>query len=433
MITFVFCLFLTIMQLLYVNFVVKPKSFYLCILHFFLIYPIIFNQLLPLTLQFINFSFQELLNTELIQAYILNFLYYFLVLAAWRKLTPSYKYASHITSFPEKIVLFAALCSIIYNSIKVLSYLNLLNLDLQTLLFPFNTFFYNFFKIVPFFLLFVYYHFDQKNTFLKLVILASIAIYFLSIIPTGHRSSLILPVIFLIFYISKSTFFKKAIISVICIFSFAQISDIYKSFRIILNPNEAINSQEFVSSTFIEEVNYRFSVSNEISAGIVEIINEDEPVGFEPLSSSILSVIPASNLDYKKPWPGSIDGTEFGILPRIAHQRLYQSGQNMSEYMYPLHPIWELGYAYYFFNILFVTLLLILFERASLFLGDRALLIPVATMLPFSYSYTFPPLVLLFQQLAYVFIPGIALYFLIKIFSFIFKPILSRKYIWKTI
>ena len=105
----------------------------------------------------------------------------------------------------------------------------------------------------------------------------------------------------------------------------------------------------------------------------------------------------------------------------------------MSEYIYPLHPIWEMGYVYYFLNIFLATFIILIFEKFSFYIGDKKLLVPVATMLPFSYSYTFPPIVLLFQQLIYVFIPGIAFVILIKILNKIFKPIFSRKYVWKTI
>jgi hypothetical protein len=195
-----------------------------------------------------------------------------------------------------------------------------------------------------------------------------------------------------------------------CIFCFAQVADYYKSFRIIFSPDSAIREMEYISTSFHDEVYFRFRVNNEISSGIAKIINESpSPVGVKPLSSALGAIIPASLYEGDKPWPGSVDGTSFGILARIANKEVYQSSQNMSEYMYPLHPIWEFGYLYYIFNIILSALSILAFERISGMFGDRMFLLPISAMLPFTYGYTFSPLVILLQQFYYVFAPGLLL------------------------
>jgi len=95
----------------------------------------------------------------------------------------------------------------------------------------------------------------------------------------------------------------------------------------------------------------------------------------------------------------------------------------MSEYMYPLHPIWELGYLYYIFNIILSVFGILAMERLSGMFGDRMFLLPISVMLPFSYSYTFIPLVILLQQFYYVFIPG----FLLLVFIFFLRPLYRIK------
>lgn len=230
----------------------------------------------------------------------------------------------------------------------------------------------------------------------------------------------------MLFYILNLSIYKKITYSVICLILFAQVADTYKSFRIIFSPDEVLSSHEYYSSSFIDEIYFRLSVNNEVSAGIVEITNANKPVGTEPLRSSFLAVIPASYLDGDKSWPGSIDGTEFGVLPRIAHEYLYQARQNMSEYMYSLHPIWELGYIYYLINILLSAIIFLLIEKISFFIGDRKRLIAISSMLPFSYSYTFAPLVLLLQQISYVFIPGFIIFICYNTFN-LFRKILFLK------
>jgi hypothetical protein len=384
-----------------------------------LIYPVIFNQLTPL---FLNLSTGIEIGIELAQAYVINFIYFFVCLIIWRALTSVYKedYLFNQSTFPNRAIAIFSLISVVYNLLKLGSYLNILALNLDALFFPFNTFFVNIFKVIPFLFLFFLYRNKNITGLTKFLTYVSVATYFASIIPTGHRSSLILPALLMLFYILNLSIYKKITYSVICLFLFAQVADTYKSFRIILNPNEAISSQEYYSSSFIDEVYFRLSVNNEVSAGIVEIINDNKPVGTEPLRSSMLAVVPASYLNGDKSWPGSIDGTEFGVLPRIAHEYLYQAGQNMSEYMYPLHPIWELGYLYYFINIFLSVIAFLLFEKISFLIGDRKLLIAISSMLPFSYSYTFTPLVLLLQQISYVAIPGFIIficYNAIKIFG----------------
>jgi len=406
------CLIISILQLTLINIIVKPRSFYLCIFHFFLIYPVIFNQLVPLFLKLITPAVGMEIGIELAQAYVINFIYILVCLIFWRIFTSVYTkgYLSQQFAPPNRTICLISIVSILYNLFKLVAYLRIVELDLDALFFPFNTFFVNVFKVVPFLFLFLLYKNKNIIGLTKFLIYISVLTYFASIIPTGHRSSLILPGILMLFYILNISIYKKITYSVICLILFAQVADIYKSFRIILSADESFRSQEYYSSSFIDEVYFRLSVNNEVSAGIVEIINTNKPVGIEPLRSSLFAIIPSSYLDNEKSWPGSIDGTEFGVLPRIAHEYLYQAGQNMSEYMYPLHPVWELGYIYYFINMLLSIIIFLLIEKISFFIGDRKLLIAISSMLPFSYSYTFTPIVLLLQQITYVAIPGILIF-----------------------
>jgi hypothetical protein len=85
----------------------------------------------------------------------------------------------------------------------------------------------------------------------------------------------------------------------------------------------------------------------------------------------------------------------------------------MSEYMYALHPVWELGWPLCFLNIITVPILIVILEKISAGINGLGLLLVISTMLSFTYSYTIPQLAMLFQQLGYVFILGlgvIALY-----------------------
>jgi hypothetical protein len=426
MIIAVVCCCISIIQLLVIHYLVKPRTFYLSVLRIFLIYPVIVLQLLPLTLEILTPGLGEKLDINLIHAYLVNFIYMTACVLLWRIYTKSYseKYRAK-AEVATRVIFLITLLSIIFNLIKVASLLQVLDIDLETQLFPFTTFFHNLFKISPF--AFLYGCIIQKgetSRSLRMFVYLSVVIYFISIIPTGHRSSLIIPAILMIFYINRLGLIKKTLISLVCLVCFAQVADYYKSFRIIFSPDSYISEMEHVSTSFLEEVYFRFKVNNEISSGIAKIINESSsPAGLKPLSSALGAIIPASLYEGDKPWPGSVDGTKLGILSRIAHQEVYQAGYNMSEYMYPLHPIWELGYLYYIFNIILSVFGILAIERLSGMFGDRMFLLPISVMLPFSYSYTFMPLVILLQQFYFVFIPG----FLLLVFIFFLRPLYRIK------
>jgi hypothetical protein len=424
------CLLISIAQIIIINHLVKPIYFYLSVLHLFLIYPIIFNQIIPLLLKYVSPNVGQDVGIELLQAYVINFIYIILCIILWRIFTTCYKlkYVRSNSIMPIKTIFIIASLSIAYNAVKLMVYLHIIDVDLNNILFPFNTVFDNLFKVAPFILLYICTRHHDINRMIKVFVYISVVVYFVSIIPTGHRSSLILPMIFSMFYIYNGRALRKIGFFLIFILLFSQVSDLYKSFRYILSPVESISSQEHVSTSFIDEVYFRLSINNEISAGISDMINSSSsPVGLQPLVSSMLSIVPASLFEGGKPWPGSVDGTSFGILSRLAHEYVYQAGWNMSEYMYPLLPVWELGYIYYFINIIFSALIVLVIERLSFIVGDRKLLLPTATMLPFTYSYTFAPLVIIFQQLSYVFIPALILLIYVKFLKYIIKIFFSRK------
>jgi len=300
------------------------------------------------------------------------------------------------------------LLSIFYNILKLASLLMIFDIDLSAVFFPIEEFLNNFFKVTPFAILYGCLRCQKLTRSLRMFVYFSVFVYFISIIPTGHRSSIILPAILMIFYINRSGIIKKTLISLVLLVCFSQVSDVYKSLRIILSPDSNLRAMEHTSTSFFDEVYFRFRVNNEISSGIASMINESSnPAGFKPLISALGAIIPASLYEEDKPWPGSVDGTKYGILSRIAHYAVYQAGHNMSEYMYPLHPVWEMGYVYYLLNIIVSAFGFLAVERLSLMFGDRSFLLPIVVMLPFSYSYTFTPIVIFLQQLSYVFIPGL--------------------------
>ena len=330
------CLLISIAQIIIINHFVKPIYFYLSVLHFFLIYPIIFNQIIPLLLKYVSPNVGQDLGIELLQAYLINFIYIILCVILWRTYTNCYKlkYVSSNSIMPKKTIFIIASLSIAYNTVKLMVYLHIIDVDLSNILFPFNTVFSHFFKVAPFILLYICTRHHDINRMIKVFVYISVVVYFVSIIPTGHRASLILPIIFSLFYIYNGRALRKTGFFLIFMLLFSQVSDQYKAFRIILSPVESINSQEYVETSFIDEVYYRLSINNEISAGIAEMINSNaSPAGLQPLTSSMLSIVPASLFKEGKLWPGSVDGTSFGVLSRVAHEYVYQADWNMAEYM----------------------------------------------------------------------------------------------------
>lgn len=406
----IICILLSILQLVVIHRLVRPTNFYLSVLHMFLIYPLIFTQLLPLFLDLLTLDIADNWDVTLVQAYVFNTLYYIFCLVIWRIFTNSYSEKYMDRDHTSITLIFTiTLLAVSWNLFNLASIFKLIE-PLTVALYPFGSFLNNFFKIAPFAILYGCIRFHKLSPAMTMFVYFSVLVYFVSVIPTGHRQSLISPFILLLFYVSRLSIPKKALISLLCLVSFAQVSDIYKSFRIIFSNDEFISTHEHVSSTFFEEVYFRFRVNNQISAEIADMINENpSPAGLEPLISSAGTIIPASLYDEGKPWPGSVDGTSGGILVRLAHQRAFQSGHNMSEYMYPLHPIWEMGYFYYFLNILVSAFGFLAIERFSQSFGDRMFFLPIVSMMPFTYSYVFSPIVIFLQQISYIFIPGLCI------------------------
>jgi hypothetical protein len=313
--------------------------------------------------------------------------------------------------YSNSFLIIIVVVSIVFNILSLIDYLNLIELKLEKNAFPFYAFLQSFSKVVPFL---VFMFLSTKNNLAKRIGVIGIIIYFISILPTGHRSSLIMPIIFLIFYYPTLNLKRKLLISSALLIAFIPMADYYKSLRIIASPYEAINSQEHYSRDFVDEVYFRLGVNNRISIGIAKMIIETGSVGDEPLISSFSAFIPSYYFDGAKPWPGSVDGTAFGILARKAHEYVYGEGWNMSEYLYSLHPIWELGYTYFVFNIIISAIWLLALERISRLINDKTGILVICSFLPFIYSMVMPPLVFLLQSLAYITIPGIVFIFVLN-------------------
>ncbi len=427
MIAILYSLIVSIAQLYAINRFIKPNSAYASVIHLFLIYPVVMLQIFPLTLELLlvennpyEYQFAQLF------AYTANAIYFYGFLIIWRKVSTSLQIPTF--QYTNKHLITIVIISSIFNIVSLINYLKLIEFELEEAIFPFYAFLQSFSKVAPFLVLMFL---SKENKLAQKAGIAGVIIYFISIIPTGHRGSLVIPTIFLIFYYPKFNFKKKLIIAIALLIAFIPIADYYKSLRIITNPSEAINSQEHYSRNFVEELNYRLGENNKISTGVAKMIIERGPVGYQPLISSFSAFIPSYYLDGPKPWPGSVDGTEFGILARKAHEYVYGEGWNMSEYFYTLHPIWELGYLYFFINIIISAVWLLSLERVSRFIGDKFYILAICSFLPFTYGMVIPPLTFILQTLAYITIPGILFIFILNKFhriSIFFTSFLSTKY-----
>ena len=159
------------------------------------------------------------------------------------------------------------------------------------------------------------------------------------------------------------------------------------------------------------------------------MIIEEGNVGLKPLISSAYTIVPSSFYpDNVKPWPGSIDGSSEGILVRVAHEYLYQSGYNMSEYMTPLHPLWELGIIYFFINIILTSVWLIVLLFVSRLIGDNIGLLAIASFMPFTYSMPIQPIVYIFQSMSYITIPGIIFFIMLRFFLVVGSSRVRKKH-----
>jgi hypothetical protein len=345
----------------------------------------------------INYSF-------LMQAYIINFIYFIIFLTIYRKYSIGYLFDHQ---FIKNKTLFYILT--ISNIINI-SLLFQINIENYT--FPFFGILNNLAKVFPFICLL---YFFNRNIALKGYIIISVVIYFICIIGFGMRSLIVMPIFLIIFYSWKKNIVLKILILSFFTISFIPISGYFKSLR---DQSKISESTFFISglSEFIDEIHFRLNELNKISAGIVELIEIKGQVGANPLISSMQSIIPSFLFDNGKPWPGSVDGTSFGILARQAHDFVYDAIWNMSEYMYTLHPIWELGYLYFIFNILFTIVWILSIERISWRLGDKIGIIPICSFIPFTYSIVIQPLVIIFQTMAYITIPGIIFLIIYKFF-----------------
>ena len=403
---------ISFIQLVFVFKYIKPNNVYNGTLHYFLVFPIILMQLIPSILSLLlleNQSFSMQLGQ--IYAYSVNLTYFILFLSLYLVIIKNNFFSSDI---PDSIIKIFLIISPIINILSMFTYLNLASINLEVILFPFFNFILNISKIFPF-IAFIWL--TRNNTFNRKLAIFAILIYFISIIPTGHRTSLIMPVFFLLFYNPRITFRNKLILPILLTLLFVPISDAYKSLRIIANPIAIEGNYEHISTTFAEEVNERLKVNNEVSAGIAKMIIEEGSVGLKPLISSAYTIIPSSFYpDNVKPWPGSIDGSSDGILVRVAHEYLYQSGYNMSEYMTPLHPLWELGIIYFFINIILTTVWLIALLFVSRLVGDNIGLLAIASFMPFTYSMPIQPIVYIFQSMPYITIPGIIFFIMLRFF-----------------
>jgi hypothetical protein len=297
--------------------------------------------------------------------------------------------------------------------------LQIIAIDLERLLFPFFGLLSGLSKVAPF--IAMVYFYDRKF-YIKFYTILSIFLYFMAISGTGMRSLLVMPIFYLIFYYQKISYVKKLLILILLTLFFIPISGFYKNLR--LN-SEDKGSQLVITgvSEFIEELSFRLGENNKISSGIVEMIGRDGPVGSEPLISSALSIIPSFYFEDGKPWPGSYDGTSFGILARQAHEFVYGAIWNMSEYMYTLHPFWEFGLAYFFLNIFLTILWILCIERIAWRIGDKVGLIIICSFIPFTYSVVIQPIVLIFQTMAYITIPGVFFFIIYKFFMIAVKCI----------
>jgi hypothetical protein len=300
-----------------------------------------------------------------------------------------------------------------FNFIRLLKGFNLIEYDLERLFFPFYGIIMNLSNLLP--VIIVTFSCANLNNKMRVYIYLTFFIYILSIITSGSRALLLMPILFYIFY-NKEINFRKKIAYLLCITLLVlTFLDLYTSLRYKSEINIQHAYENIGISNFFQELNFRLTVYNKISNGIAEIILNSEPVGFKPLASSITSIIPSYFFtENNKPWPGSVDGTSFGILSRLAYDHVYKEKWNMSEYAYTLHPIWELGYLYWLLNIVGTLVWLINLEKLAFKLNDKCGILVGCSFMPFTYSLVIQPFVFIFQSMAYISILGIFILILRK-------------------
>lgn len=401
----ILCLFISIIQFICINYFLHRLNPYSSIVHFFLSYQVIFLQFIPLLINIV-IDKNEINYVFLLKAYIINFIYFFIFL---------YLYSSYsIGNFFKPNNLKNYYLIIILSIVNLFNLLTMFKVDLNYYTFPFFLFLNGIAKVFPFIGVLFFYN---RSKFLNIYIIITTSVYFISVVGMGMRSLIIMPIFYVIFYSSKIKIIKKFSVLLVITIIFVPVSGYFKSLR---DTSESTTKSFAISGLpeFVDELSFRLNENNKITAGIVELIEVNGAVGSAPLISSMQAIVPSFFYDNGKPWPGSIDGSPFGILARQAHDFVYGAIWNMSEYMYTLHPIWEFGYPYYFFNIFITLVWILLIEKISWRLGDKIAIIPICSFMPFTYSIVIQPIVIIFQTMAYITIPG---FIFLVLFKFIIK------------
>lgn len=420
----IFCLLaISFLQLTLINFFLVKGGFVQILIKFFLLYQVIVNQLISIFLNLHYFIYLENeIMFDLLLAYIYEFIFTTSSLLIYRLIRVNF---TDQKNFSIKYLNALLIISIVINIIFFISDPRIAILDINVIqyAFPFGIFLKYLTLVIPF--VGYYYSINYSNKFNKInlnLIYLSLFVYYFSIIGFGNRSLLIITSAF-IFYVNRSKF--KYFIAFLLTLLFIPFSIIYKKLRLLSSinywdvKNLLINDFDISGLEFISEFSWRINEGNVHSAAIIQMIGKFDYVGYYPLYSAIMSAVPSFlYIDSVKPWPGSVDGTEYGILSRLVHGYLNGDFWNMSEYFYSLHPVWEFGVIYYIFNIGTSVLALYILMLVAKKINDQFNILVIAYVMPFMYSMVFQPLVFIFQSLAYQIIPGI---FFIVIFNRVIK------------
>jgi hypothetical protein len=391
--------------------IIKPKNFTLSIIHFFIIFGILWR-IIGIVTNYDNTQFKiEEDGDLLIFVHIVQSLIIITLAASFIGINYNLLEKSTYDNLTYSTL---GILAIIFFILQITRYFFPINIE--KLLFPFYGFIYNCALLVPAIGLYYFNKFSSKNRLLALV---TTALYFGSVILSGSRGILIIPIIFIVFYCLNFKFKNKALILIALIFLYSPFHSLYTNLRlldktgssgsIISQILESDSEEKYDGSFFSEDLKWRFNVYNWMSIAALNVVKEESPVGFRPIISSILSIIPKTIIPFEKDWPGSADGTQFGILSHKAYGLATGEFWNMAEFAPFIVPLWELGWAYMLFGVVINILWLSLLVRLCVLVGDKFNLLFLSALLPFTYMQFEIPVINILQTFSYVTFPGILL------------------------
>ena len=293
------------------------------------------------------------------------------------------------------------------------------NVSLPFLLFPFGSLIKSIWIVGP---LFGAFYWSKLKKSQKIILIISILSLFLLTIPSGRRSSLLFIIFFLIFWCWKKNYLKKIILILVLFFFYSLVEGFHLQFKeytrtnsLELKLSERIEKvlQSDQSRDFINDAVQRILHQYMLTESVHKELQKTEGVGLKPFKTAIYSIIPSQFLN-SKPWPGSIDGTKYSSFGYLVNDIAFNIGTNMSEYPISLEFVWHGSYLLALTSFILSIFIMVAFYRASVFFGDRLVILPLLAVYPGDYNFFQPGIIKLIQMFAYIYLPGfIILFFLI--------------------